>query len=49
MLNRLHRQDLEEVVMGYEAYRTALQRELENQLEAKSRPATITENVETKV
>lgn len=30
MLYRLYRQELEELVMGYEAFRTALQREIEN-------------------
>lgn len=29
MLNRLYRQELEEVVMAYEAYRLALQRIIE--------------------
>lgn len=29
MLNRLYRQELEEVVMAYEAYRVALQRMIE--------------------
>lgn len=29
MLNRLYRQELEEVVMAYEAYRLALQRMIE--------------------
>lgn len=28
MLNRLHRQELEELVMDYEAYRMVLQREI---------------------
>ena len=29
MLNRLYRQELEEIVMAYEAYRVALQRMIE--------------------
>lgn len=32
MMNRLFRQEAEEVVMGYEAYRAALQREIESRL-----------------
>lgn len=30
MLNHLYRQELEELVMGYEAFRTALQHEIES-------------------
>lgn len=32
MMNRLFRQEAEEVVMGYEAYRATLQREIESRL-----------------
>ncbi|RWS05611.1 protein salvador 1-like isoform X3 [Dinothrombium tinctorium] len=46
MLNRLHRQQLEEIVMSFEAYRNALQREME-QRERKQH--ALNENIETKV
>lgn len=53
MLNRLHKQDLEEIVMGYEAYRLALLREMENRIVEKQKTIqqqqALSQNVETKV
>lgn len=50
MLNRLYRQELEELVLSYEAYRTCLQREIENRdKQEQCKVITIHENLETKM
>lgn len=43
MLNRLYRQELESIVMGYEAYRLALFKEMERCLKEKEERMTVSQ------
>lgn len=48
MLNRLYRQELEDLVLGYEAYRAGLQREIDER-EKRSRRAGIEADLITNI
>lgn len=45
MLNRLYRQELESIVMGYEAYRLALFKEMERCLKEKEERKTVSQKL----
>lgn len=52
MLRRLYRQEVEQIVMAYEAYRLALLREMEKRLlqrQKQQQQQPLTKDIETKV